>query len=66
MMKLRRFKQSTSFEDRLKAFAQDARKEAEKLPPGIERDTMLRKASQADTAAHLGDWVNSPVLQPPE
>ena len=34
-MKRRRFEQPQSFEDRLAAFAQDARKEAEKPPPGI-------------------------------
>jgi len=65
MMK-RRFKQSRSLQDRLAAFAQDARDEAEKLPPGIERNNMLRKASQANTAAHLDDWANSPGLQPPK
>jgi hypothetical protein len=65
MMKRRRaYKQSQSLQDRLAAFAQDVRGEAEKLPPGIERDNMLRKASQADTAAHLDDWANSPGLQP--
>ena len=63
MMK-RRFKQSQSLQDRLAAFAQGARDEAEKLPPGIERNNMLRKASQADTAAHLDDWANSPELPP--
>ena len=64
MIDRRRYKQSISFQDRLATFAQDARDEAAKLPPGIERDDMLRKAQQADTAAHLDDWVNSPGLQP--
>jgi hypothetical protein len=26
---------------------------------------LLKKVSQADTAAHLDDWANSPGLQPP-
>jgi hypothetical protein len=30
-----------------------------------EKDALLKKASQADTAAHLEDWVKSPGLQPP-
>lgn len=64
MMKRRRFEQPQSFEDRLAAFAQDAREEAEKLPPSIE--PMLRKAIQADTAAHSDDWANSPELPQPE
>jgi hypothetical protein len=66
MIKRRRFKQSISFQDRLATFAQEARDGAAKLPPGIERDDMLRKARQADTAAHLEDWVNSSGLQPPK
>jgi hypothetical protein len=66
MQKRHSFKQSQSFQIRLAAFAQDARDEAEKLPPGTERENMLRKARQADTAAHLDDWANSPGLQPPK
>jgi hypothetical protein len=65
-MQRRRYKQTAPLKDRLETFAQDAREEAEKLPPGIERDHMLRKASQADTAAHLDEWCNSPELQPPK
>jgi hypothetical protein len=66
MKKRRRFKQSISFHDRLASFAQDARDEAARLPPGNERDDMLRRARQADTAAHLDEWANSPGLQPPK
>jgi hypothetical protein len=62
----RRFKQITSFQDRLGAFALDAREEAERLPPCAERDDLLRKARQADTAANLDAWANSPGLQPPK
>ena len=61
----RRFKQIQSFKERLNAFAQDARKAAAKLRPGIARDNLLRKARQADTAAHLDEWANSTGLQPP-
>jgi hypothetical protein len=55
-----------SLKDRLASFAKDARKKASLLPPGPEKEQMLRKARQADTAAHLDDWVNSSGLQPPE
>jgi hypothetical protein len=65
-MKRRRFKQTDSLQVRLAAFAQDARAEAAKLPLGTEREEMLRKASQADTAAHIDEWCNSPGLQPPK
>ena len=66
MIKRRHFKQVTSLKERLMVFAKGARKKASSLPPGPERDEMLRKASRADTAAHLDDWANSPELQPPE
>jgi hypothetical protein len=66
MTERRRFKQRQSFKDRLTAWAESVRKQAEKLTPGPERDLMMKKARQADTAAHLDDWVNSPELQPPK
>ena len=65
MAKRRRPTQEQSFKDRLVAFAEEARKKA-KLAAGNERDALLRKARQADTAAHLDDWVSSSGLQPPE
>jgi hypothetical protein len=66
MIERRRFRQSISFQDRLATFAEDVRDKAAKLPPGIEREYMLRKARQADTAARLDDWANSPGFQPPK
>jgi hypothetical protein len=61
-----RAKQSTSLKARLAVFAEEARGKASKLCPGPERDDLLKKAQQADTAAHLDDWANSPGLRPPE
>ena len=66
MQHRRRFKQSISFHDRLATWANQVREQADSLPPGPERDALLKKASQADTAAHLEDWANSPGLQPPK
>jgi hypothetical protein len=65
-MKRIQSKPLSSFQDRLNALAKDARAEAEKLPPGIERDNALRKIGQAETTAHLTEWANSPGLQPPK
>lgn len=62
----RRFKQTEALKDRLASFAKNARERASLLPPGPERDDLLRRASQADTASHVDEWVNSPGLQPPE
>jgi len=66
MQQRRRFKQTVSLQDRISSFAETARKVAALLPPGAERDVLLRKARQADTAANITDWVNSPGLQPPK
>jgi hypothetical protein len=65
MLKRRRQKQTISFQGRLAEWAEKIREQAARLPPGIERDEMLKRASQADTAAHLDDWANSRGLQPP-
>jgi hypothetical protein len=62
----RRFKQTEALKDRLASIAKKARERASLLPPSPERDDLLRRASQADTASHVDEWVNSPGLQPPE
>jgi hypothetical protein len=56
----RRFKQTVSLRDRLEMWAKDVREKAATLPAGPERDELLRKVSQADTASHLDEWANSP------
>jgi hypothetical protein len=66
MLRRRRFKQTVTLQDRLVSFAQEARDKAAQLPPGIEKDDMLKKARQADIALHLNDWANSLGLQPPK
>jgi hypothetical protein len=66
MFDRRRFKQSGSLKDRLASFAKEVREKASRLPHGRERDDMLKKASQAETASHLDDWVNSPGLRSPK
>jgi hypothetical protein len=43
-----RLKQTSSLEDRLVAFAKDARERAIQLPPGRERKELLRKAERAE------------------
>jgi hypothetical protein len=63
-MQRRRFKNTLTFPDRLANEAERLR-EAETKPPGPERDALLRKARQADTAAHIDRWVSSPGLKPP-
>jgi hypothetical protein len=62
----RRFKQTLSLKERLESFAKEVREKASQLPAGIERDSLLKRARQADTASHIEDWANSRGLRPPE
>lgn len=64
MANRRRFEQSKSFKDRLEAFRDDLRARAATAAP-VERDNLLRRARQADTAAHLDEWANSGEFRPP-
>jgi hypothetical protein len=62
----RRFKQSVPFAERLAAWAKGVRDRAEKLPPGSpERELLIKKAQQADTASHMADLANPSGSQPP-
>jgi hypothetical protein len=65
MLERRHFKQTTPLNDRLTAFVEEARQKATELPPGPERDEMLKKARQADTACQLDAWANSLGPRPP-
>jgi hypothetical protein len=65
-MQRRRFKNMLSFPDRLNQEAQRLREEAKKIPHGMERDALLKKARQAETAAHMDEWLSSPGLRPPD
>lgn len=61
-----RVRDMLALEDEFIHEAQRCRAEASKLPPGSERDALLKKARQADTAAHIGEWADSPGLKPPD
>jgi hypothetical protein len=66
MLKRRHFKQTIALEERLADEARRLRKEAEGTPPGAERERLIRKAEQAETASHMTEWLTSPGLQPPK
>lgn len=65
MQRRRPIKQTISLHHTLAAFAKTACELADALPPGPERDALLRKAQRADTASHLRDRLGSTGLQPP-
>jgi hypothetical protein len=62
----RRFKQAESLKQRLLNRVNNLREEAMLMKPCFERDALLRKARQTETAAHIDDWLRSPGLQPPK
>ncbi|MGY3452899.1 hypothetical protein [Bradyrhizobium sp. USDA 4353] len=64
--KRNRRKQTVSFADRLQQAAMAARNAAQLLPAGPERDMMLKKALQAETAAHINELLSAPVMQAAE
>jgi hypothetical protein len=59
------YKQAAPLDLRLTEESQRLRKEVQGTPPGIERDRLIRRARQAETAAHLQEWLKSPGLKPP-
>nr|WP_247988304.1 hypothetical protein [Bradyrhizobium sp. 186] len=63
-MKRHRFKQDRTRGERLVEEARRAREKAEQLPPGAEREDLLRKARAADI--HIDEWPAFRGLQPPK
>ncbi|RZN16384.1 hypothetical protein CWO90_39895 [Bradyrhizobium sp. Leo121] len=64
-MKRRRFKQVLSLRDRLVEHAKAARQQAKKLPPAKERENLLRRARQSETASRIDEWLSSPCARAP-
>jgi hypothetical protein len=64
-MKRHRFVPNRELGERLIQEARLAREKADKLRPGPERQDLLKKAREADAAAHIDEWLNSPGLKPP-
>mgnify|MGYP006951215109 CR=1 FL=1 len=54
-----------SYVDRLREQIKALRGKAGGLPPGDERDELLRKAEQDEIALRLIEWVTSSDQQPP-
>jgi predicted trehalose synthase len=52
-------KQSAQLEERMTEEAVRLRKQAQGTPPGIERERLIRRARQAETAAQLSEWLRS-------
>jgi len=66
MTERRRYKQAQSLKQRLLDRVMSLRDEAKFAAPGFDREALLRKARQAETAAHIDEWLSSPGLQAPK
>nr|WP_249147719.1 hypothetical protein [Bradyrhizobium sp. AUGA SZCCT0177] len=55
-----------TFEDRIAAEKARLEAQATKLKPGPQKEVLLRKIRQLETASHINEWLSSPGLQPPE
>jgi hypothetical protein len=62
----RKAKQTESLEERLAVEAKRLREEARLLKPGPLREELLRRARQAETGAHMTEWLTSQGLKPPQ
>jgi hypothetical protein len=60
IVKRSRRKQTVSFDERLRRVAQEAREAARRLPQGHQRDMLLKKADQAETAVRINGWLAAP------
>jgi hypothetical protein len=46
--------------------SEEAKSEAEKLPPGKEREALESRARQLHTASQINEWLSSAELRPPK
>jgi hypothetical protein len=61
-----RIKHKVSFEERLANEAERLRELAKMVRPGVERDDLIRRARQAETASNINAWLSSPGLASPK
>ncbi|QPF81730.1 hypothetical protein IC762_18085 [Bradyrhizobium genosp. L] len=63
VQKRRRLKQTQTLEERLKERAKELRDRAKAMPPGAEKEALLKRARQAETGAQMSDWLRAPEIQ---
>ncbi len=54
----------STFEERLAKQTARLQQKAAQLKPGPERDDLLQRAREIDTALHINEWLNSPRVPP--
>jgi hypothetical protein len=58
-------RKNSSFDQKWHAQAEALKQEAATLRFGKQRDALLRKARQLETASQINEWPSSPGLEPP-
>jgi hypothetical protein len=53
-------------EEKWRQQSEAAKNAAQNLPHGRERDALMKKARQLQTASQINQWLSSPELRPPE
>ena len=64
--KRNRSRPALPLQERLKQIAIRAREKADGLPPGDERDVLIRVAAKNEAAAVMDRWLSSPGLRSPK
>jgi hypothetical protein len=64
--KRNRSRPALPLQERLKQIATRAREQADGLPPGEERDVLIRVATRNEAAAVIDRWLSSPGLRSPK
>lgn len=65
LQKRRRIKHTMTFDERLAKSAAQLKEQARGMPPGREKDALMKRARQTDVAVHINEWLTSPGLRPP-
>ena len=60
-LKRRRTIHNATFAERMANEAQRLEEQAHRMAPGKDREMILRKLRQTKTAAHINEWLSSPV-----
>jgi hypothetical protein len=54
-----------TFEGRIAAEKARLEAKAADLPPGPQKDELLKTIGRLEKASHMNEWLSSPGLQPP-
>jgi hypothetical protein len=55
-----------TIEEKWRQQSEAAKNEAKNLPHGKERDALIKRARQLETASQINQWLSSPELKAPE